>query len=178
MSDDKKEFVPEAGASIVWPGNSSVLPSDRDLTGIAPKVVSIAWLETASSRYDFPRIEQYVRWSLARLNADKFLLPFTRIELRHEVLDGSAGFVEHCERVRREAEEEGKPVVGFISSGTSRTKDVLKMASPLPTVSYSSTQAIMENATMYPWLVRMYPSDSQVRVHTVFYVVLTKCLKC
>ena len=52
-------------------------------------------------------------------------------------------------------------MVGFIASGTSRTKEVLKMSSPLPTVSYSSTQAIMENITQFPWLVRMFPSDSQ-----------------
>lgn len=35
------------------------------------------------------------------------------------------------------------------------------MASPLPVVAYTSTQTIMANAVMYPWLVRMHPSDSQ-----------------
>ena len=138
--------------------------ADKDLTGIAPNVVTIAWLEKASSSYDYPKMEIYLRWQLSRLNADKYLLPFTRLELRHEVLDKSTSsgeFTAACERVRREAEAEGKPVVGFLSSGSSRTKDVLKMASPLPTVAYSSTQAILESKSKYPWLVRMFPSDSQ-----------------
>ena len=98
------------------------------------------------------------------MNADKYLLPFTRLELRHEVLNKStsgAAFTAACERVRREAKAEGKPVVGFLSSGTSRTKEVLKMSPPLPTVAYTSSQAIMENAAQFPWLVRMFPSDSQ-----------------
>ena len=105
-----------------------------------------------------------MRWSLARLNANKYLLPFTRLELRHEVLDKSTSsgeFTAACERHRLEAEAEGKPVIGFLSSGSSRTKDVLNMASPLPTIAYSSTQAILESKLNYPWLVRMFPSDSQ-----------------
>ena len=162
LSDNKQTFKTDPGVHIVWPGNSSVLPADRDLTGIAPKVVTIAWVEKASSSKDYPGIEKYMRWSLARLNADKYLLPFTKLELRHNIVTTKgAEFTAACERVRREAAAEGKPVVGFISSGTSRTKDVLKMSSPLPTVAYASTQAILENATLYPWLVRMYPSDSQ-----------------
>ena len=166
LSSNKQLFVAQKSASIVWPGNSSVLPADRDLKDIAPKVVSIVWLEKARSDnlYDLPRIEKYMRWSLARLNADRYFLPSTNLELRHEILKAgtsSAEYTAACERLRREAEAEGKPVVGFISSGTGDTKAALKMASPLPTVSYSSTQAIMENATQYPWLVRIYPSDSQ-----------------
>ena len=141
-------------------------PTGTYLADIAPKVVSIAWLEKARSDnlYDMARIAVYMRWLLSRLNANKYFLPFTRLELRHEILNSStssAEFTAACERVRQEAEAEGKPVVGFISEGTSRTKNVLNMASPLPTVAYASTQAIMGNAKLYPWLVRMYPSDSQ-----------------
>ena len=161
LSKDKHTF--ESDRAIVWPGNSSALPADRDLTGIAPKVVTIAWLEK-ESYFDYPRFEKYLRWRIEAMNADKYLLPFTRLELRHEVLNKSTSgvaFTAACERVAREAKAEGKPVVGFLSSGTSRTKEVLKMSPPLPTVAYTSSQAIMENAAQFPWLVRMFPSDSQ-----------------
>jgi ABC-type branched-subunit amino acid transport system substrate-binding protein len=165
LSDDKQTFKTEAGVHIVWPGNTSVLPADRDLSGIAPKVVTIAWLEQvhhSHTRVVDTRMDQYMRWSLARLNADKFLLPYTRLELRHEIVTTSgAEFTADCERVRREAKADGEPVVGFITSGTSLTKEVLKMSSPLPTVAFRSSQVIMENTTQFPWLVRVYPSDSQ-----------------
>ena len=118
LSNDKQTFVADTGVSFVWPGNSSALPADRDLTGIAPKTVTIAWLEKPSSYYDYPLMEKYLQWSLARLNANKYLLAHTRLELRHEIVSASgAAFTAACERVRREAEAEGKPVVGFISSG-------------------------------------------------------------
>ena len=165
MSDDKRTFDPLYGVDIGWPGQSPVLPTDRDLTGIAPAVVTIAWIETnSSSSHDDPRRATYMRWALARLNADSNLLPTTRLELRHEVLNASTSgteFTAACERVREKAGAEGKPVVAFISGDSSQTEEVLGMSSPLPTVSYLSSKATLANAMMYPWLVRLGPSDSQ-----------------
>jgi ABC-type branched-subunit amino acid transport system substrate-binding protein len=165
LSANKRVFETAAGVGhMVWPGNTSVLPADRDLTGIAPRVVSIAWIEKKHKNFDFPQMLIYMQSVRSLMNANKYLLPFTKLELRHEVLNKSTSskeFTAACERVRREAEAEGKPVVGFISSGTSRTKEVLSMASPLPVVAYTSTQTILADAVLYPWLVRMYPSDSQ-----------------
>ena len=121
LSANKQVFETAAGVGhTVWPGNTSVLPADRDLTGIAPRVVSIAWIEKTSRSFDFPQMELYMRRSLARLNAHRYMLPFTKLELRHEVLNKSTSpkeFTAACDRVRRDAEAEGKPVVGFISSG-------------------------------------------------------------
>ena len=49
------------------------------------------------------------------------------------------------------------------------------MASSLPTVSYSSTQAIMENATQFPWCVQRYACTTMV--HTTQQLVVLMILE-
>ena len=156
------------GKQIQWPGGATVVPRDRDTSGVAPPVVTIGWVETGSrapatgAAAWLARREQYARWLVDRINANGRVLPNTRVVLAHTPnATSGAAFTAECEELRRRAAVEGRPLVGMISSGTSRTKETLGMSPPAPTVSYASTQTVVGNSTLYPWVVRVFPGDSQ-----------------